>query len=93
MITFFYQCRIVIPCKTRKISCETRYIPSGVAKNVLTLFSVEHTNVLDRAIVGNHLAEPPSTGRSNRPGGGLTALDRRHVENLDSLLGEGPHQE
>jgi hypothetical protein len=36
---------------------------------VLTLFSVEHTNALDRAVVGNPLAEPPSTGRSNRLGG------------------------
>jgi hypothetical protein len=43
--------------------------PSGVAKSVLTLFSVEHTNALDREVVGNPLAEPPSTGRSNRLGG------------------------
>jgi hypothetical protein len=68
-------------------------VPSGVAKSVLMLFSVEHTNALDRAVVGNHLTEPPSTGRSNRMGGGLTALDRRHVENLDSLLSEGPRRE
>jgi hypothetical protein len=54
---------------------------------------VEHTNVLDRAVVGNPLDEPPSTGRSNRLGGGLTALDKRHVENLDSLLREGPRRE
>jgi hypothetical protein len=32
-------------------------------------FSVKHTNALARAIVGNPLAEPPSTGRSNRLGG------------------------
>jgi hypothetical protein len=58
----------VIPWKNQKIGCETRSIPSGVAKTVLTLFSVEHTNVLARAVVGNPLAEPPSTGRSNRLG-------------------------
>jgi hypothetical protein len=57
------------------------------------LFSVEHTNALDRAVVGNPLAQPPSTGRSNHLGGWLTALDRRHVKNLDSLLQEGPRQE
>jgi hypothetical protein len=33
---------------------------------MLTLFSVEHTNALDRAVVENPLAELPSTGRSNR---------------------------
>jgi hypothetical protein len=58
----------------------------------LTLFPVEHTSPLDRAVVGNQLAETPSTGRSNRLGGGLTALDRRDAENLDSLLQEGPRQ-
>jgi hypothetical protein len=36
---------------------------------LLTLFSVEHTDALDRAVVGNQLARPPSTGRSNRLGG------------------------
>jgi hypothetical protein len=56
-------------------------------------FPVEHTNVLARTVVGNPLTEPPNTGRSNRLGTGLTALDRRHVENLDSLLREGPRQE
>jgi hypothetical protein len=60
---------------------------------VLTLFSVEHTNALDRAVVGNQLAELPSTGRSNRLGAGLTALDRKNAENLDSLLREGPRWE
>jgi hypothetical protein len=44
---------------------------------VLTLFSAK---VLDRAVVGDPLVEPPSTGRSNRLGGGLTALDKTHVE-------------
>jgi hypothetical protein len=34
----------------------------------LTLFSVEHTNVLDCAVVRNPLAELPRTGRSNRLG-------------------------
>jgi hypothetical protein len=34
-------------------------------------FSVEHTNALDRAVVRNLLAETPSTGRSNRRGGGV----------------------
>jgi hypothetical protein len=69
-------------------------VPSGVAKSVLTLFPVEHTSALDRAVVGNPLAETPSTGRSNHlEGAGLTALDRRDVENLDSLLREGPHRE
>jgi hypothetical protein len=77
----------------RKIGCETRSIPSGVAKSVLTFFPVEHTNALDRAVIRNQLAETPSTGRSNRLGAGLTALDRRDVENLDSLLREGPRRE
>jgi hypothetical protein len=36
---------------------------------LLTLFSVEHMNALDRAVVGNPLAEPPRTGRSKRLGG------------------------
>jgi hypothetical protein len=36
------------------------------ASKLLMLFSVEHTNALDRAVVGNQLAGPPSTGRSNR---------------------------
>jgi hypothetical protein len=36
---------------------------------LLTLFSVEHTNALDRAVVENRLAELPSTGRSNHLGG------------------------
>jgi hypothetical protein len=40
---------------------------------VLTLLLVKHTNALDRAVVRNPLAEPPSTGRSNCLGGGLTA--------------------
>jgi hypothetical protein len=56
---------------------------------VLTLSSVEHTNALGCAVVENPLAEPPSTGRSNRLGG-LTALDRRHVENPDSCSGRDP---
>jgi hypothetical protein len=42
--------------------------PSHRKRFLLTLFSVEHTNALDRAIVGNPLTEPPSTGRSNRLG-------------------------
>jgi hypothetical protein len=52
------------------------------------VFSVKHMNALARTVVGNPLAEP-------RRGGGvvLTALDRRHVENLDSLLREGPRRE
>jgi hypothetical protein len=58
---------------------------------VLTLSSVEHTNALGCAVVENSLAEPHSTGRSNRlGGGGLTALDRRHVENPDSCSGRDP---
>jgi hypothetical protein len=39
-------------------------------RSLLTLFPVEHTSALDRAVVGNQLAELPSTGRSNRLGGG-----------------------
>jgi hypothetical protein len=66
--------------------------PSGVAKSVLTLFPVEHTSALDRAVVKYLLVEVPSTGRSNRPRGGLTALDRNVVENLRSLPREGPRQ-
>jgi hypothetical protein len=48
----------------------------------LTLFPVKHTSALDCAVVGNPLAELPSTGRSNRLGGrgGLTALDRKNAE-------------
>jgi hypothetical protein len=42
--------------------------PSHGKRFLLMLFSVEHTNALDRAVVGNPLAEPPSTGRSNRLG-------------------------
>jgi hypothetical protein len=60
---------------------------------LLTLFPVKHTNALDRAVVRNQLAETSSTGRSNRLGAGLTALDRRDVESLDSLLREGPRRE
>jgi hypothetical protein len=60
---------------------------------LLTLFPVEHTSALDRAVIGNPLAELPSTGRSNRLGAGLTALYRKNAENLDSLLWEGPHRE
>jgi hypothetical protein len=60
---------------------------------LLTLFPVEHTNALDRAVVEYQLAETTSTGRSNCLGAGLTALDRRDAENLDSLLREGPRQE
>jgi hypothetical protein len=40
-----------------------------VLKVLLTLFPVEHTSVLDRAVVECHLVAVPSTGRSNRPGG------------------------
>jgi hypothetical protein len=48
---------------------------------LLTLFPVEHTSALDRAVVGNQLAELPSTSRSNRRvGGGLTTLDRKNAE-------------
>jgi hypothetical protein len=47
---------------------------------LLTLFSVEHTNALDCAVFGNPLAALPSTGQSNRLGGGLTALDRKNAE-------------
>jgi hypothetical protein len=50
------------------IGCKTRYFPSGVAKSVLTLFPVEHTSALDRAVVEYLLVEVPSTGRSNRLG-------------------------
>jgi hypothetical protein len=57
------------------------------------LFSVEHKNELDHAVVGNPLVELLSTGRSNRLGGGLTTLDMKNAENLDSLLREGPHRE
>jgi hypothetical protein len=60
---------------------------------VLTLFLVEHTNALDRAVIRNQHVETPSTGRSDGLGGGLTALDRREVEILDSLLREGPRRE
>jgi hypothetical protein len=65
------------------------------ASPLLTLFSVEHTSALDRAVIGNLLVELPSTGRSNRlgGGGGLTALDRNVAENLDSLLREGLRRE
>jgi hypothetical protein len=59
---------------------------------VLTFFPVEHTSALDHAVIGNQLAETPSTGRSNHLGG-LTALDRRDAENLNSLLREGPRRE
>jgi hypothetical protein len=52
-------------------------------------FPVEHTNALDIAVIGNPLTEPPSTCRSNRLGAGLTTLDVRQVENLDSLLQGG----
>jgi hypothetical protein len=41
---------------------------------MLMLFPVEHTSALDRAVVGNPLAETPSTGRSNRLGGGSNRL-------------------
>jgi hypothetical protein len=41
---------------------------------MLTLFPVEHTNVLDRAVVGNQLTELASTGRSNRVVGGSNRL-------------------
>jgi hypothetical protein len=61
--------------------------------NLLTLFPVQHTNALDRVVIRNQLAETPSTCRSNHLGVGLTALDRRDVENLDSLLREGPRRE
>jgi hypothetical protein len=61
---------------------------------LLTFFLVEHTSALDRAVVKNSLVELPSTGRFNRLGGrGLTALDRKNAENLDSLLREGPRRE
>jgi hypothetical protein len=36
---------------------------------VLTLFWLEHTSVLDHAVVGNHLGKTPSMGRSNLPRG------------------------
>jgi hypothetical protein len=36
--------------------------------DVLTLFLVEHMNVLNRAVIRNQLAETPSTGQSNRLG-------------------------
>jgi hypothetical protein len=39
-------------------------------RSLLTFFPVEHTSALDRTVVGNQLAELPSTGRSNRLGGG-----------------------
>jgi hypothetical protein len=35
---------------------------------LLTLFLVEHTNAVDRAVIRNQLAETPNTGRSNRLG-------------------------
>jgi hypothetical protein len=37
-------------------------------ESVLILFSIKHRNALDREVVGNPLAEPPNTGRSNRLG-------------------------
>jgi hypothetical protein len=42
--------------------------------DVLPLFTVEHTSALDHAVVGNPLTELPSTGRSNRLGGGSNRL-------------------
>jgi hypothetical protein len=47
---------------------EMECVCSRVKKLVLTLFWVEHTNALDCVVVKNPLAEPPSTGRSNRLG-------------------------
>jgi hypothetical protein len=41
----------------------------GTSWLLLTLFLVEHTNALDRAVIRNPRAETPSTGRSNRLGG------------------------
>jgi hypothetical protein len=70
----------VILCKNRKIVVKPYLVPSGVAKSVLKLFPVEHTSALDRAVVGNPLAELPSTGQSNRLGVGLTALDSKNAE-------------
>jgi hypothetical protein len=74
MITFFLSVSHRDPMQKSKDRLWNQiYVPSGVTKSVLTLFSVEHTNVLDRAVVRNQLAGPPSMGR-------LTALDRRNAE-------------
>jgi hypothetical protein len=49
------------------LSSSSLFLISG--RHLLTLFPVEHTNALDRAVVRSQLAETPSTGRSNRLGG------------------------
>jgi hypothetical protein len=83
----------VIHAKIERSVVKPDLPPSGVAKSVLTPFPVEHTSALDRVVIGNPLAETPSSGRSNHLGGDLTTLDRRDTENLDSLLREGPRRE
>jgi hypothetical protein len=59
---------------------------------VLTLSSVEHTNALGCAVVENSLAEPHSTGRSNRLGGS-NRLGQEARRKPRFLLREGPHRE
>jgi hypothetical protein len=44
---------------------------------VLTLFLVEHTSALDRAVVRNPLVEVPSTSRSNCQGGRSNHLGQK----------------
>jgi hypothetical protein len=56
---------------------------------LLTLIPVEHTSALYRAVVGNQLAETPSTGRSNRLGGRSNRLgqERRRKPRFTALGG------
>jgi hypothetical protein len=58
---------------------------------LLTLFPVEHTSVLDRAVVEYRLVEVPSTGRSNSPGGRSNRLGQeRHRKPKIAALGRTP---
>jgi hypothetical protein len=59
--------------RTARTASSTRRHGRGTVP-LLTLFSVEHTNELDRTVIGNPLVELPSTGRSNRLGGQYNRL-------------------
>jgi hypothetical protein len=62
-------CRRRVTCDVSDRSCERE--AGNRERKVLTLFPVEHTSALDRAVVKYLFVEVPSTGRSNCPGGAV----------------------
>jgi hypothetical protein len=66
------------------------YVLNYLALYVLTLFPVEHTSALDRAVVDITLSRFPARAGLTVWGVGQTDLDKNVAENIRLLPREGP---